>query len=144
MNRVFVDMDGVLVDFVRYMNDHDMTADEAKTHPNAYYDMLPIKRAIESVRELVAMGKDVWIATKAPTAVPGAYADKVRWILKYLPEMKRKIIITPDKSLIGDESDILIDDRIHKANCKEFKGTLIEFVDIDWDYVLNFIKNDEN
>jgi len=75
------------------------------------------------------MGLEVWVATKPPTGIPFAYADKAAWVLQHLPELKRRIIITHDKGLLGDERDFLIDDRPHKANCEKFKGTLIRFVD---------------
>ena len=125
--RIFIDMDGVLVDFDRYMREHSLTADEVKAKPGAYAEMQPMPDAIESVRTLIAQGHDVWIASKPPTAQPHAYADKVRWILTWLPELSRKIILTHDKGLLGGEADILIDDRPHKANCEAFKGYLIVF-----------------
>jgi 5'(3')-deoxyribonucleotidase len=75
------------------------------------------------------MGCKVWLATKPPTGVPFAYADKVSWVLKHLPELKHRIILTPDKGLFGDRGDYLIDDRPHLANCPNFSGTLIAFTD---------------
>lgn len=120
-------MDGVLVDFDRYMRDHNLTADEVKAKPGAYADMWPMPNAIESVRKMFALGYDIWIASKPPTAQPHAYADKVRWVMRWLPELTRKIILTHDKGLLGNEDDTLIDDRPWKANCLEFKGTLIIF-----------------
>jgi hypothetical protein len=41
--------------------------------------------------------------------------------------LKKKLIMTQDKSLLGDSHDILIDDRPEKANCAEFPGRLIHF-----------------
>ncbi|NIP41340.1 MAG: hypothetical protein GWO28_01170, partial [candidate division Zixibacteria bacterium] len=58
-----------------------------------------------------------------------AYADKAAWVLEHLPELKRRIIITHDKGLLGDSGDYLCDDRPHKANCERFAGTLLRFVD---------------
>jgi 5'(3')-deoxyribonucleotidase len=127
MNRVFVDMDGVLVDFNGYMAQKGLSGDAVKSMPGAYLDMQPLPGALAAARSLIGMGFEVWIATKAPTGITFAYADKVAWVLKYLPELKRKIIITHDKGLLGDSGDYLIDDRPHKANCEKFKGTLIKF-----------------
>lgn len=127
-NRVFVDMDGVLVDFDSYKLQHGLSADEVKRRPGAYLDMSPISRAIDAVRALAGMGFEVWIATKPPTGVPYAYSDKAAWILQHLPELKRRIIITHDKGLLGDALDFLCDDRPHKANCEQFAGTLVRFV----------------
>ena len=51
------------------------------------------------------------------------------WVLRELPELKRRIIVTHDKGLLGDAGDHLCDDRPHKANCERFAGTLLRFVD---------------
>lgn len=123
--RVFVDMDGVLVDFERYMQAQGLTPEQVKNKPGAYLSMEPMPGAIEAMEKLMAMDVDVWIATKPPTGVALAYSDKVFWILKHLPELQRNIIITHDKGLLGSDEDYLIDDRPHKANCEHFTGTLI-------------------
>lgn len=138
MNRVFVDLDGVVVDFDGYKNSLGLTQDEVKKRPGAYLYMPPIFGALEAVRSVIGMGFNVFIATKPPTGIPYAYSDKAEWVLKYLPELKRKIIITSDKGLLGDEGDILIDDRPHKANCAEFRGLFIPFV--SWDQTLEILR----
>jgi 5'(3')-deoxyribonucleotidase len=141
MNRVFVDMDGVLVDFDGYIARHGITGDEAKRRPGAYLDMQPIPGAIEAVRSLIGMGFEVWVATKPPTGVSYAYSDKAQWVLDYLPELKRRIIITHDKGLLGDGGDYLCDDRPHKANCEKFAGTLFRFVDgFHWPQALAYFR----
>jgi 5'(3')-deoxyribonucleotidase len=127
MNRAFIDMDGVLVDFAAFMAKTGLSGDAVKSMPGAYLEMQPLPGALEAVRSLIGMGYEVWIATKPPTGIPFAYADKAAWVLKHLPELKRKIIITHDKGLLGDEGDCLIDDRPHRANCENFKGYLIRF-----------------
>lgn len=139
--RVFVDMDGVIVDFEAFRAKMNTTGEEIKRMPGAYLAMEPIPGAIAGVKSLIGMGHDVWIATKPPTGVPYAYADKVAWILKYLPELKRKIVLTHDKSLL--RGDVLIDDRPHKANAAEFSGLLIHFgpvVPHDWNSVLRIFR----
>lgn len=130
-HRIFFDMDGVLVDFDRYMRENQLTGDEVKRGVGAYLKMEPIEHAIAGIRSVIGFagqhGYDVWLATKPPTGVPWAYADKVEWVLDHLPELKRRIILTHDKGLLGDSDDILVDDRIHKANCQQFRGALIHF-----------------
>lgn len=123
--RIFVDMDGVIVDFESFKNAHAMTGEEVKKLPGAYLAMEPMPGALAAVRSLIGMGHEVWIATKPPTGLAFAYADKVSWVLKYLPDLKRKIVITHDKSLL--RGDILIDDRPHKANAENFAGRLMVF-----------------
>jgi 5'-nucleotidase len=141
VNRVFIDMDGVIVDFDGFMAKRKLTADEVKLTQGAYLDMDPIPGAIEGVRKIIAMGFDVFVATKPPTGVAHAYAAKAQWIIDHLPELAKKIIITSDKGLLGDDKDYLIDDRIHKANCHHFKGQLIEVTKTTgWDYLVELMQ----
>lgn len=132
--RAFVDMDGVVVDFEGYMRFLGATAEEIKRMPASYLEMVPMAGGIEGVRSLIGMGFDVWLATKPPTGVPEAYRAKAAWVLMYLPELKRKLILTHDKGLLGDANDVLIDDHPHRANCFEFDGTLI--VHTSWEKTL--------
>lgn len=127
--RVFVDMDGVLADFEKRKTEMNTTGDFMKLVPGVYLDLDPIEGALSGIRSLIGMGYDVYIATKPPTGLAFAYADKVSWVLNHLPELKTKIIITHDKGLLGTADDFLIDDRPHKANCEQFAGTLIPFKD---------------
>lgn len=137
MPRVFVDLDGVVVNFDAYRADRGFTGDEVKKLPGAYLEMDPYPGAVAAVRSLIGMGYEVWIATKPPTGIAHAYSDKAAWVMKHLPELKRRIIITHDKGLLGDADDYLVDDRPHKANCESFKGTLIRFVNgVTWADVL--------
>lgn len=129
MRRAFIDMDGVIVDFDAYKNLHQLSGDEVKVRIGAYLDMPAIPGAIEAVRSVMSMGFDVWIATKPPTGVPNAYSDKAALVMREIPELTSRIIITHDKGLLGNSGDILCDDRPHKANCESFPGTLLRFVD---------------
>lgn len=141
MNRIFIDMDGVIVDFDAYKMSLGLTGDEIKKRPGAYLEMSHIPGALGAVHSLIGMGFEIWIATKPPTGIAYAYADKAAWILKNLPELKRRIIITHDKGLLGDKGDYLIDDRPHKANCEKFTGTLIVFKEGNrWAEILEFFR----
>lgn len=141
MNRVFVDLDGVIVDFDAYKTALGLTGAEIARRPGSYLEMQPIPGAKEAVRSIIGMGFEVWIATKPPTGVPHAYSDKAAWVFQHLPELKRRIIITHDKGLLGDERDFLCDDRPHAANCERFKGTLLRFVDgFHWPQALSFFR----
>lgn len=131
-------MDGVIVDFDAYKTELGLSDDEVKQIPGAYLCMKPIPDALAAVRSLIGMGFDVWVASKPPTGIAYAYGDKAAWIFENLPELKRKIIITHDKGLLGDQGDYLIDDRPHKANCQGFFGKLIVFRDgCKWDKILD-------
>lgn len=137
--RIYVDMDGVIVDFDSFREEKQMTGEEIKKLPGAYLNMKPIPGAIEAVRFLVSKGHDVWLATKPPTGIPFAYADKVAWVLNHMPEMKRKVLLVHDKSLL--RGDVLIDDRPHKANAQKFEGQLIHFRDgMRWPQILELFR----
>ena len=125
--KVFVDMDGVVADFDKLRNTLQLSGEQIKQMPGAFSQLEPVTGAIAGIRALIGRGYDVWIASKPPTGIPQAYADKAQWILMHLPELKRKIILTHDKGLLGTTLDFLIDDRPHKANCQSFPGTLIPF-----------------
>jgi 5'(3')-deoxyribonucleotidase len=140
MNRVFVDMDGVLVDFDRYITDTGLTPAEIKAKPGSYFEMHPMPEAPAAIHQLTELGYEVWIATKPPTGVAHTYSDKAAWVFKHLPELKRRLIITPDKGLLGDAGDFLIDDRPHKANCDQFPGRLIHFTQTNgWPEILDVL-----
>lgn len=137
--RIFIDLDGVVVDFEKFRIISGLTGEEIKKLPGAYLDMDPIPGAIEAVQSLIGMGHEVWLATKPPTGIPQAYADKVAWVLRHLPELKRRIILTHDKSLL--RGDVLVDDRPHKANADKFEGLLIIFGgNIGWPFVLRELR----
>lgn len=151
--RIFIDMDGVVVDFEDYKNTiesswkklHPETEPpKIKTMEGAYTNMQPIPGALESVRSLIGMGFDVWFATKPPTGrkATHAYTDKVNWVWLHIPELGNKVILTQNKGLLGNHEDHLIDDRPHKADCRAFSGTLHEFTkDNSWPEILQKFKD---
>ncbi|MBT4130645.1 MAG: hypothetical protein HOD58_06630 [Gammaproteobacteria bacterium] len=144
MNRVFIDMDGVIVDFDKYKREHAVEGERLVKQQGIYLKMEPIPGALEAVRSVISMGYDVWIATKPPTGMAGAYADKAEWIFRTLPELKRKIIITHDKGLLGDSGDYLLDDRPHAANCEQFKVWLMRFIDgFHWEQALTILRKNQ-
>jgi 5'-nucleotidase len=126
--RIFVDMDGVVANFDKAKKAKGLTSDEYKVLPGAYLDLEPMPDALDSLRQLMSENYEVWLATKPPTGIAHAYADKAAWVFKHIPELSRRLIITPDKGLLGDGNDWLIDDNPQKANCSKFKGILIPFI----------------
>jgi hypothetical protein len=53
MNRIFIDMDGVIVDFDGYARSLDRSGDETKRQLGAYLRMEPMPGAIEAIRSLI-------------------------------------------------------------------------------------------
>ena len=117
--RVYVDMDGVLVD---YESGFDGTPDELHGYdntPNVFNKMLPLPGALEAFRTL-AKKFDVYVLSTAPWNNPSAWTDKANWIKKYLGDVAyKRLILTHNKALcIGD---YLIDDRTANG-AGEFTG----------------------
>lgn len=144
--KIFIDMDGPLVDFERFVQERCSNGERVKSMVGAYKEMEPTPGGLEAVASLIGMGFDVWLATKPPTGVSHAYADKVEWVLKHLPQLKRKIILTSDKGILGSDLDFLIDDRPHRANCTAFPGVLMEFHPTKWTWesILSYFRCLEN
>lgn len=142
IRRVLFDMDGVMVDFEGYVESTGLSADIVKHMPGAYAAMKPYDEALDAARFLMAQGFEVWVATKPPTESGHAYTEKAEWIFRHIPELKKRIIITHDKGMLGDRFDCLIDDRPHKANCIQFKGVLIHLKpETRWSDVIDTIMN---
>lgn len=126
---VYIDMDGVLVDFVSGINrtseaDRRNFLHEEDNIPGIFSLMLPISDAIESYKK-VARIYDVFILSTAPWENSTAWGDKLIWVQKYLGEdAYKRLILTHRKDL--NRGDYLIDDR--DANgAKDFQGQHIWF-----------------
>lgn len=136
--RVYVDMDGVLVD---YESAFDGMEPEDNT-PNIFSKMLPLPDALEAYHKL-AEKFDVYVLSTAPWGNPSAWTDKANWIKKYLGDVAHKrLILTHNKALcIGD---YLIDDRTANG-AGEFTGEHIHFGTDrfpDWDAVLAYLQEE--
>lgn len=144
MKRLYIDMDGVLVDFKSGMRKTDAATlqvygDDPDDIPGIFALMDPMKGAIEAYEQL-SDKYDTYILSTAPWNNPSAWSDKLLWVQKYLGEVawKRLNISHHKNLLIGD---YLIDDR--KAHGVDmFNGEHIHFgVDPypNWDAVLNYL-----
>lgn len=160
--KIFVDMDGVLVNFQSGIDKLDEAtkreyADDPSTNSGqvrkAHYDdvpgifslMDPMPGAIEGVRALKDMGYDLYILSTAPWGNPSAWSDKVAWITKHLDDVfHKKMIITHCKGLLAaQEGAFLIDDRTgHGAS--DFGERHIQFGTErfpDWASVVEFLQS---
>jgi 5'(3')-deoxyribonucleotidase len=141
---VYIDMDGVLVNFTsgiervpeylkeKYKNDLDEV-------PGIFSMMDPMDSAINSYHRLCKK-YDVYILSTAPWKNPLAFSDKVVWIQRYLGESAhKKLILSAHKNL--NVGDYLIDDRL-KNGAGEFTGEHLHFGTDkfpDWESVCNYL-----
>lgn len=135
---IYIDMDGVLVDFKDAMEKAYASNPEYKgTYkdkpdqiPNIFKNPAPIEGAIDAIKKLDKIGLyDLYIATTAPWGNPESATHKRLWIEKHFGNIfEKKMFITHRKDFL--KGDYLIDDR-KENGAKEFEGTLLPF---GWNY----------
>lgn len=141
---VYIDLDGVLVDFdgaVDCLTDEERIAcgGEFKNIPGFFSRLKPMPGALEAFRVLSTVF-DVYILSTAPWNNPSGWADKLQWVKKFLGDAAHKrLILTHHKNL--NRGDYLIDDAL-KHGAREFDGELIRFGSSkypDWESVLHYL-----
>lgn len=146
MKLLFIDLDGVVADFVSAMNTHPKKEispydEHPDTIPHIFRDLKPIKGAIKGVNILLdATNYNVYFLSTAPWDNPSAWTDKRLWIEEQFGEkINRRLILTHRKDLV--KGDILIDDRPNNG-AKDFEGELIKFGSTEypnWNAVLDYL-----
>lgn len=152
---LYIDMDGVVVDFYNKILEFDPTLNYnenseeyyinydkvdriCEANPYIFEDMLPLLDSVDSV-VLLDVYYDVYFLSTPMWNVPQSFTSKRNWIEKYFPHMKKKLILTHRKDLnIGD---YLIDDRL-KHGVDKFQGEHIHFGTDkfpDWKTVINYL-----
>jgi len=136
---VYIDMDGVLVNFdyaiKDFFNKYPHLKERYKDNPDHIQGLFrnppPIEGAIEAVNKLAESGKyELFIATSAPWGNPMSAMDKRFWIEEHFGNLfHKKMFVTHRKDLLM--GDYLIDDRV-KNGAGEFSGELLRF-GYDWE-----------
>ena len=118
---IYVDMDGVLVDFESGIEQADSNLlksyqGQYDNVPHIFSWMKPMPGGIEAFKKLNEK-YDMYILTTAPWRNETALQDKKDWLNKHLGDIiKKKVIFSHHKELLM--GDYLIDDR----QCLGFKG----------------------
>jgi 5'(3')-deoxyribonucleotidase len=140
MNRVcYLDLDGVLVDFVRGALAHFDRPDflyrdvrwgiekQLRIEPELFWSGLGFafwanlpwgpegKHLLALVEEI--FGENVVLLT-SPCDTPGAVEGKAAWIKREMPAYKRRFFIGPPKHLVAGPGKVLLDD--HEDNVEAF------------------------
>lgn len=146
---IYIDMDGVIADFVKGREDHPLGnetpyKDSPDKLPGIYESLAPIEGAIESVNILLdAPQFDVYFLSTAPWDNPEAWMHKRLWIDQHFEteKIKKRLILSHQKHLmIGD---YLIDDRKNNG-ASEFGGEWLHFGSEqfpNWNMVINYLQN---
>ncbi len=142
---LYIDMDGVIVDFdsgISALNEEEreLYKNNYAQCPSIFSRMKPIPQAIDCVHELSEIF-DVYILSSPSWGNASAWSDKYEWIEEYIPSMERKLILSSQKHL--NRGDYIIDDRLHNG-VSQFQGEHIHFGTSDypdWDSVMRYLKN---
>ena len=123
---LYIDLDGVVADFVNAMNAHPLRHQppydkDPDTIPGLFKNLKPIKEAISAVNKLLDSKKyEVYFLSTAPWNNTSAWTDKRIWLEEQFGDkINRKLILTHRKDLV--KGDILIDDRPNNG-AKDFEG----------------------
>lgn len=123
--RVYIDLDGVVFDFVGAATKAGLTPQEFKMVPGAYRFLPLFPDAKESIKKIEDMGFVVFFLSKCPTENPLSATEKLLAVNEHFPEKAGRVILSADKGAVGKACDYLIDDMPEWANAHSFPGSVI-------------------
>lgn len=125
--RAYCDLDGVLANYEAACEARGLHPSRAKLEQGLYRNLPLVAGAREGILALLKQGWEVFILSKIPEKNPYAATEKILWLNEHFPELKDRIILSPDKGAVGGEKDVLIDDYPQWANACNFRGTVLHF-----------------
>ncbi|GAA4319819.1 5' nucleotidase, NT5C type [Compostibacter hankyongensis] len=148
---LFVDMDGVLVDFYKGVRSHHPGFDQYETAqqrettaalsciPGFFTGLEPVDGAVEAFRRL-SEPYEVYVLSTPDWYGVNSWTEKRIWVEQHLGETAfKRLILTHNKGLFSGRA--LIDDRIRNG-VEHFRGEHIHFGTTafpDWTAVLNYL-----
>lgn len=116
---VYIDMDGVLVDYVeayeRYVKENnysELDMGDFADIEGVFSNMHPMEGAVDAVKYL-SEHYDVYLLSTSPWDNPSAAGDKINFVKEYFPWLAKKLILSHNKHL--NRGHFLIDDRLHNG-----------------------------
>ena len=157
---LYVDMDGVIVDFPETQSDIDISIrDECvewceknrKHHSDfegLFATLLPKKGAVDAVCRLNEKF-EVYLLSSAPWGNIEAWSDKRRWVEEYLPQLGRKYLILSHRKDLN-RGAYLIDDRARNGASDFGTHEGQEWIHFgserfpDWGVILDYLRPDQD
>lgn len=78
--------------------------------PGWFRELPVVPGAREGLEEMIAAGWDIWLCTKPLEASATCLSEKQAWVAEHFPFMLKRLITTPDKSLV--RGTFLLDDAV--------------------------------
>lgn len=147
MTIVYVDMDGVLCDYVGAHEDglkNNPETEYPQSVKGFYENLEPLPNALFAMEWMQSQGLEVYILTAPSVFNPHSYTEKRLWVEEHLGfDWCEKLILSPHKNLL--DGDVLIDDNVSGHGQDAFKGSLIHFGSKgfpDWSSVMLYMQGE--
>lgn len=108
-----------------------------------FFNQEPMPGAVEAVQEMWNAGLELWVCS-TPTASDFSAKEKQQWVNKFFPALRRRVILTKDKTMV--RGDYLIDDKSNITGIYEPEWKHLLFADcrnqglFTWENWRNWIK----